>query len=285
MSPSCTLSCTFELSSSTDKNSSPGVYPCRLQGPADPSSPSLPQIFTSAWAPSPRHNFEALVLPNWTDATHVTTQHVMPQTGLSFKSRNKNKEFQCYLAYPGNSHFFENFIFFRISQSTKFLSLRRLPTSKMSGFDIAPIYFQKHTKWAVFHTLLLKNAETNFPNTSKLLPDGGQPMRNSIQMMTVFKTSQMAKSAWPSWIFSCRRCTQVPAVRISHVLSCRSGLLVPFAVPVCCILWSSARNPVRNKILRNLSASLIAPILWQQQVWADHFCSKALRHWVLMWVR
>lgn len=63
--------------------------------------------------------------------------------------------------------------FFRISQITKFLSLRRLPTSKMSGFDIAPIYSQKHTKWAVFHTLSPKNAETNFPNISKLLPDGG----------------------------------------------------------------------------------------------------------------
>lgn len=113
-------------------------------------------------------------------------------------------------------------------------------------------------------------------------------MRNSIQMTNVFKTYQITKSAWPSWILSCRRCTQVLTGRVFHVLSCRWALLVAFSAICCscsCILWSSAHNPVRNKSLRNLSASLAAPILWQQQVWADHFCSEALRHWVVMWVR
>lgn len=58
--------------------------------------------------------------------------------------------------------------FFRISQITKFLSLRRLPTSKMSGFDIAPIYFQKHKKWAVFHTLLPKKCWNEFSKHFKV---------------------------------------------------------------------------------------------------------------------
>lgn len=178
---------------------------------------------------------------HWCNACHDTACGAINWPQLQVQ-KHKKKEFQCYLAYSGNSHFFENFIFFRISQITKFLSLRRLPTSKMSGFDIAPIYFQKHTKWAVFHILLPKNAERNFPNTSKLLPDGGQPMRNSVQMITLLKTYQMTKSAWPSWIFSCRRCTHGLAVRISHVLSCKRGLLVAFGA-ICC---SCALHPLKQ---------------------------------------
>lgn len=35
---SCTPPCTFAFSSNMDKNPNPGVHPCRLHGPADPSS-------------------------------------------------------------------------------------------------------------------------------------------------------------------------------------------------------------------------------------------------------
>lgn len=120
--------------------------------PADPRSPPLPQTFTCGWAPSPRHNFEASVLPHWTDATHAMTQPVMPQTCLSFKSRYKKikKNFSATRHNQEILIYLKNSFFFRISQITKFITLRRLPPSNMSGFDIAPIYFQKHTKMSNF---------------------------------------------------------------------------------------------------------------------------------------
>lgn len=175
---------------------------------------------------------------------HNLWYHKFASVSSPNTKKKKKEKIQCYLACSKNSDCFETSIFFPISQITKFLSLRRLPPSKMSGSDIAPIYFEKHTKWANFHILLPKNAKRGSPNALKIFPGEVWPLRNSIQTINVFKTYQITKPAWPGWIFSCRRYSQIPTVRVFHVLSCRHALLVAFSAVCCsCVLHSLKQSP------------------------------------------
>lgn len=119
---SCTLPCIFVLCSIMDKNPSA-------------VSPSLPQTLTWGWLQAPDSAWKPWYCPTglmqhmpW----HNLCCHKLPSVS-SPHTEKKNKNSVLHGIFRKFS-FFENFIFFRISQITTFLSLRRLPQSKNVRF-------------------------------------------------------------------------------------------------------------------------------------------------------
>lgn len=158
---SCTLPCIFVLCSIMDKNPSA-------------VSPSLPQTLTWGWLQAQDSAWKPWYCPTglmqhmpW----HNLCCHKLPS--VSSPHTEKKKKNQCYTAYSGNSHSLKTSFFLGFPKSLRFYHWEDYLNQKMSGFDIDPIYFQKRTKWAIVYILLPKNAKSNSPNTSKLLPDGG----------------------------------------------------------------------------------------------------------------
>lgn len=133
---SCTLPCISVLSSIMDKNPSavhipagcmacrPGPHLCHRPSPVAGSKPQ-----TQPGSPGTAQL-------DWCNTCHDTICDALnwPQFQVHIQKKKKKKRISVLPGIFRKSSFFENFIFFKISQITTFLSLRRLPPSKNVRF-------------------------------------------------------------------------------------------------------------------------------------------------------
>lgn len=110
------------------------VHPCRLHGPADPGPHLCHRLSPGAGSkPQTQPGSPGTAQQDWCNTCHDTTCAAIncPQFQVHIQKKKINSVLHGIFR---KFSFFENFIFFRISQITTFLSLRRLPPSKNVRF-------------------------------------------------------------------------------------------------------------------------------------------------------